>query len=140
MYLHKVKYHYFTATKLERRDFSTDRIWFKITPGFYLLVRVLNKNICMVVKQFLKMIKCCLLLCLLVLLEQTPSRVTTVFTNKLRFNPKQAKGGRNQDAACLDTLPVQQGKGAIIKPPCICHFACPKQHSKFQFRICIKTF
>ena len=23
------------------------------------------------------------------------------------LNPKQAKGGRNQDAACLDTLPVQ---------------------------------
>ena len=23
------------------------------------------------------------------------------------INPKQAKGGRNQDAACLDTLPVQ---------------------------------
>ena len=23
------------------------------------------------------------------------------------FNPKQAKGGRNQDAACLEALPVQ---------------------------------
>ena len=58
----------------------------------------------------------------------------------LMFNPKQAKGGRNQDAASLDALPVQQGKGTIIKPPCICNFAYPKQFCKFQSRIHLKSF
>ena len=65
---------------------------------------------------------------------------TAKITKFAEINPKQAKGGRNQDAACLDTLPVQQGKGKIIKPPSICHFACPKQLSKFKFRIHMKTF
>ena len=56
------------------------------------------------------------------------------------FNPKKTKGGRNQDAACLDALPVQQGKGTIIKTPCICHFASLKPLYKIQFKIHMKTF
>ena len=42
------------------------------------------------------------------------------------FNPKTTKGGRNQDAACLDALPVQKDKDTIIKPPCNFHFWCLK--------------
>ena len=37
-------------------------------------------------------------------------------------------------------LPAQLGKGTVIKPPCICHFASPKQPYNIQFRIHMKTF
>ena len=30
-----------------------------------------------------------------------------ILESSISFNPKQAKGGRNQDAACLDALPVR---------------------------------
>ena len=37
-----------------------------------------------------------------------PKQMIKLFKeSSFTFNPKQAKGGRNQDAACLDTLPVQ---------------------------------
>ena len=49
--------------------------------------------------------KCPLLGCTLGVLTHTNARDQD-WGGEKTLNPKQAKGGRNQDAACLDALPV----------------------------------
>ena len=75
-------------------------------------------------------------------LKHFPMRhITLIYLKGLKsywLTLKRPRGGRNQDAAFLDALPVLQGKGTIIKPPCNFHFWCLKLVQGMNLGGCIK--